>query len=112
VHSVSPAPARFRPGAASDRKTLLFARRAGPLGDLALVCAAGAHQIRFQLAPPLDFGVPLEGLNSLRRPGLAAVETGLAEARTDQYAHGLPASLAKLRLVSPTYGEGASGRGL
>ncbi len=64
------------------------------LGDRALVCAADAHQVRFQPAAPLDFGVALEGLNSLRRHGLAAVKTGLAEARTDQYAHGLSASLA------------------
>src|SRR5271166_2322718 len=79
-------------------------------GDLALVRAHDAQKVRFQPAAPLAFGDALEGLDSLRRHGLAAVETGLAEARTDQYAHELPAALA--RLVSPTYGERASGRGL
>jgi hypothetical protein len=58
------------------------------LGDLALVRAHNAHQVRFQPAAPLAFGDALEGLDSPRRHVLAAVETGLAEARTNHYAHG------------------------
>jgi hypothetical protein len=70
------------------------------LSNLALVRADDAYQVRFQPAAPLAFGDALEGLDSLRRHGLAAVETGLAEARTDQCAHGASGPLLTAWITS------------